>query len=183
MSDQKKHQSPAKTVDDQVEEKDKKSSEIARLEKKIEELERDLEKAREKNQQSEQAVARAQADYQNLSRRTEEERQKIYQTVAKIFVAELLEPLEQLNMAAVQLNDPGLNMVLEKLAKVLEQHGLKPIEVVGQPFDVETMECVEVEDGIKPELGVVTKELRQGYRLGDEVIQHAKVIVGRKLNT
>lgn len=183
MSDQKKHQSPSKPVDDQVEEKGNKSSEIVKLEKKIGELERDVEKAREKNQQMDQAVARARADYQNLSRRTDEERQKIYQTAAKIFVAELLEPLEQLSMAATQLNDPGLNMVLEKLARVLEQHGLQPIEVMGQPFDVETMECVEVEDGVEADQGVVTKELRRGYRLGGEVIQHAQVIVGQRVKS
>lgn len=142
-------------------------------------LSSEIELLKQKNQQAEQAVARAQADYQNLRRRTDEEQRRIYQTASKMFIADLLEPLEQLDMAAGQINDSGLNMVLDKLAAVLAEHGLKTIDVLGKPFDVDVMECIEVEDGIEADEGVVTKELRKGYQLGDEVVQHAQVIVGK----
>ena len=46
-------------------------------------------------------------------------------------------------MAARQLDDSGLNMVLTQLFDRLKEQGLEPIDPIGQPFDVETMEVVE----------------------------------------
>lgn len=113
------------------------------------------------------------ADYQNLVRRTNEERGRVARLAARNFVDGMLQPLSHLTLAGQQLNDAGLNMVIGQLWQSLEENGLKKIDALGQDFDVSTMEAVEKgEHGKK-----VLKIVRDGYVLNDEVIQHAKVIL------
>lgn len=113
------------------------------------------------------------ADYQNLVRRTSEERSKVAKLAAKNFVEDLIQPLNHLTLASEQLNDAGLNMVITQLWQALEQNGLKKIHALGRPFDVTLMEASEI--GEKGE--TVVKVISEGYTLNNEVIQHAKVIL------
>lgn len=113
------------------------------------------------------------ADYQNLVRRTSEERSKVAKLAAKNFVEDLIQPLNHLSLASEQLNDAGLNMVITQLWQALEQNGLKKIDALGKPFDVTLMEASEISE--KGE--TVVKVISEGYTLNNEVIQHAKVIL------
>jgi molecular chaperone GrpE len=113
------------------------------------------------------------ADYQNLMRRTAEERSRVARLAARNFIEDLLQPLSHLTLASEQLNDPGLNMVVSQLWQALEQNGLVKIDALGKAFDVETMEATQ--KGDKGEK--VIKIVRDGYKLNDEVIQHVKVIL------
>lgn len=113
------------------------------------------------------------ADYQNLIRRTNDERGKVARLAARNFIEDLLHPLSNLTLASEQINDSGLNMVVSQLWQTLERNGLKRIDALGKNFDVSTMEVTQKEKkGQK-----VTKIVREGYTLNDEVIQHAKVIL------
>ena len=126
-----------------------------------------LEEARAKEQ-------RALADYQNLVRRTQQERVKIAKMASQELVESLLQPLEHLSLAAEQVNDPGINMVITDLWQALGSQGLREVDALGKKFDVNTMEVVEREG--KGE--TVMKVIKRGYLLNGEVIQHAKVVVG-----
>ena len=113
------------------------------------------------------------ADYQNLVRRTQEERGRVARLAARNFIDSLLQPLSHLTLASLQLNDAGLTMVVSQLWQGLEQNGLKKIDALGKEFDVNTMEAVE--KGVFGQK--VLKVVSDGYTLNDEVIQHAKVIL------
>lgn len=116
---------------------------------------------------------RALADYQNLVKRSQEERLKSIQLANKGLVETLLSPLEHLSLAAKQLDDQGLNMVIRDFWQVLEEAGLEEIYPKGKKFDFEIMEAVDKEgDGEE-----VVKVVKRGYRLNGQVIQHAKVVV------
>lgn len=143
----------------------------------VQELEETIAQLTEKLSLSQQQAARAQADYQNLLRRTQEDRVKFVKMAGRELVTDLLEPLSHLNMAAAQLNDPGLTMVVKQLSTRLEQNGLREIQVLGKPFDVHTMEATEILDEGDV---VVTKVVTPGYELNGEVIAHAKVVLGKK---
>ena len=116
---------------------------------------------------------RALADYQNLVKRNQEDRLKLIRLANKDLIETLLTPLEHLNLAAEQLDDQGLNMVVRDFWQVLEEAGLEEIYPKGEKFDLATMEVVEK----KGEGDRVSKVVRRGYRLNGQVIQHAKVIV------
>lgn len=141
-------------------------SELEELRAEIAQLSQDLESVRKREQL-------ALADYQNLIRRTNEQKGKIAKLAAKTFVEDMLTPLSHLSLAAEQINDSGLNMVVTQLWQSLEANGLKKVEALGKEFDVNTMEATDSgENGTK-----VVKVVQDGYLLNDEVIQHAKVIL------
>jgi molecular chaperone GrpE len=117
---------------------------------------------------------RAQADYQNLVRRTQEDRAKLVKFATADLMLSLLVHFDHLEMAATQLKDAGLSMVLDQLQKDLKDYGLEEIKALGQDFDVNTMEAVDkTGEGEK-----VVKVQSKGYKLNGEVIRHAKVVIG-----
>lgn len=120
---------------------------------------------------------RLQADYQNLVRRTREEKLAHSKRATERLMTDLLDPLAHLSLASEQLNDPGLRMVIDQLWTTLGVHGLQQIEVLGKPFDVNIMEAVEAVDP-EAESAVVTSVVRPGFTLNGEILQHAKVVVG-----
>lgn len=143
------------------------------LDLKVEELSKQIVSLSEQLQDAKRREQLALADYQNLVRRTNEERSRVARMAARNFVEDLIQPLSHLSLASEQLTDAGLTMVVSQLWQVLEQNGLKKIDALGNDFDVNTMEATESgEKGKK-----VIKVVSEGYTLNDEVIQHAKVIL------
>jgi molecular chaperone GrpE len=59
----------------------------------------------------------------------------------------------------------------------LREAGAAPIESVGRPFDPNVHEAVATApaDGVPP--GTVAREVRRGWRLGDELLRPAQVVV------
>jgi len=146
------------------------------LDELIEKLNGELELARAKE-------LRAVADYQNLVRRNREEKIKIAKFAALDFIETIIDPLTHLSLAAQQLNDQGLNMVITQLWMKLNEAGLEEINPVGQEFDVNTMEAVADQSGevdlaeSEEKKQKVVKVVSKGYKLNGEVIRHAKVLV------
>ena len=120
---------------------------------------------------------RALADYQNLSKRSAEEKIVIRTFASQIVIEKLLPVVDSLEKAEAHVKDTGLTLALKELFKVLEQFGVKKIVSLGQPFDPYTMECISVEEGTEDE---VIEELIPGYEMNDKVIRPAKVKVGKK---
>lgn len=116
---------------------------------------------------------RAMADYQNLQRRSSAERLALIKMANKDLCQALLQPLEHLSLAALNLHDKGLDMVVEQFWKELQAFGLQEIPVLGQKFDLATMEVVDKKTRGEQVIEVV----RKGYTLQGEVIQHAQVIL------
>ncbi len=113
------------------------------------------------------------ADYQNLVKRNQEERVKFLQLANQSLVETMLSPLEHLSLAAEQIDNQGLNMVIRDFWQVLEEAGVEEIYPKGEKFNLETMEAVEKEGNGQ----TVVKVVKRGYRVYGLVIQHAKVIV------
>jgi molecular chaperone GrpE len=140
----------------------------------VEQLSAELAAVRQQLSDAQEQVLRAQADYQNLVRRQQDERQRLVALATHDLMSSLLQPLEHLELAAHQLNDPGLNMVIARLHQSLQEQGLEPIDPVDQPFDHTIMEAIEgsQENGTK-----VIKVHSKGYKLNGHVIKHAQVVV------
>ncbi len=142
-------------------------NETSETSEELTQLQRDLAQAKD-------SVLRSQADYQNLIRRTQEDRTKLVKMATRDLVEDLLQPLDHLSLASAELKDKGLDMVVAQLWRTLNNHGLEEIQVMDQPFNHQTMEVVDK----KGDGDMVQSVIRKGYRLHGEVIQHAKVIVG-----
>lgn len=139
----------------------------------LKKAEEEITRLQEQLKMAEEREKRVLADYQNLQRRSQAERLVFIKMANKDFCQALLQPLEHLSMAAANIKDQGLNMVVDQFWKELNDFGLEEIEVLGAKFDVETMEVVDK----KGEGEKVVEVVRKGYKLNGEIIQHAQVIL------
>ena len=72
----------------------------------------------------------------------------------------------------------GVELVFQKFTDALEKVGVTPIEAVGEAFDEAEHEAMMQQPGPDDaESGTVLAEIQPGYRLGDRVLRHARVIV------
>jgi molecular chaperone GrpE len=153
-------------------EQEQTSSEVQNLQAELERVSHDAQKAQESER-------RAIADYQNLMRRTQEDRAKMIKMASRSVVESILQPLEHLFLAKEQLKDKGIDMVYQQFVQALQNEGLEEIQVMGKDFDPSLMEVVDkqpVDD--KKQIGKVIQVAKRGYRLNGEVIDHAKVVIG-----
>ena len=81
------------------------------------------------------------------------------------------------NSSDIESIKKGLKLIYDKLMKTLDDQGIKKIEAVGQPFDVEFHEALmqRKADNVAPH--TVLDEIEKGYMYKDRVIRHAKVVV------
>lgn len=145
-----------------------------------------LEAIRAEKEQQFASWQRTQADFANYRRRAEQERAELVRTAEAALVRELLPVLDDLERAMAGLPAElqgltwvdGIFFIERKLRSLLELHGLKPIEALGQEFDPFVHEAV-IRDGEPGEATVVTAELQKGYRFHDRVLRPTLVKVGR----
>lgn len=119
---------------------------------------------------------RAVADYLNLEKRVEKERQVLVRLASAQLLDKMLAVLDEIERVQQYLNDEGLDLVIAKFRQVLESEGVFEIEANGRSFNPLTMDAVELAEGDKD---IVVEVVVKGYRLGDEVLRPAKVKVGR----
>jgi molecular chaperone GrpE len=130
-----------------------------------------------------EALARANADYQNLLKRVEAERAEMSAYFTQNFTKKLLPTLDNLDRVVsgtpVELQTgavyEGVKHAATGLSKVLETMGVQSFSSVGELLNPELHEALS--QGPGPE-GSIVAEFEKGYKLGDTVIRHAKVVVG-----
>jgi molecular chaperone GrpE len=71
----------------------------------------------------------------------------------------------------------GYAMSLRRIDATLPQFGLELIPCIGETFDPELMEVLELVPGTGKPKGTVVEEVRRGYRRGGSVIRFAQVKV------
>jgi len=126
---------------------------------------------------------RAQADYSNLKRRTDQEKQEMAKYANTQLILNLLPVLDDFDRAFEKMPPrmaktewaEGFQLIASKLRAMLAAQGLQPIEAVGKPFDPALHDACLHEKGAE---GIVVKDLRKGYRLFDRVIRPTQAVVG-----
>ena len=130
----------------------------------------------EKLEDFENRLKRALADYANLEKRVEREKEDFVKLANAQLVDKLLPVLDDLELCEKHLKDKGVSLVGDQFREVLKSEGLEEIKASGEKFDPETMDCVEIVAG--PKNRVVEVALK-GYLLNNRVIRPAKVKVGQ----
>lgn len=131
---------------------------------------------------------RLMAEFENYKRRTSREKVEIIQSAGKEVIGKLLPVLDDFDRAIIALETAqdvesvkqGVDLVHSKLIKILEQQGLKEMEVKGETFDSEFQEAITAIQAPSEELkNKVVDVLEKGYTLNDKVIRFAKVVIGK----
>ena len=96
----------------------------------------------------------------------------------------VLDDLERAIKAGSEAGDTGqfiegIRLIYNKFKSILEQRGLKEINAVGEPFDVDFHDAITNIPALKEDQkGCVIDQVEKGYTLNGKVIRYAKVIVG-----
>ena len=123
-------------------------------------------------------LQRVQADFANYRKRALRDQQAAADRAKAAVVSQLLGVLDDLERARAHgdLESGPLKLVADKLLNALTGLGLTAFGAEGEDFDPVLHEAVQHEgdggDGSKPVIGTV---MRQGYKLGEQVLRHALV--------
>src|SRR6201999_615470 len=123
-------------------------------------------------------LQRVQADYANYRKRALRDQEATAERAKAAVVSQLLGVLDDLERARSHgdLDSGPLKAVADKLVGALTGLGLAAFGAEGDDFDPALHEAVQHEgdgsDGSRPVIGTV---MRQGYKLGDQVLRHALV--------
>jgi molecular chaperone GrpE len=135
-------------------------------------------------QETRQHLLRVHADFDNFRKRTRQEMEDLRRFAARQLLLDLLpiadnfeRALSAFSSGNVEEIRTGVEMVHRQLLGVLEKHGVRPMEVVGAPFDPNMHEAVMQEPADGRDAGVVVEELQKGYTLHEKVLRPAMVKV------
>ena len=158
------------------------------LQKKLADVEDQIEAAKKEASEATERMLRLQADWDNYRRRTAAERLAEKERAAEKLVTDLLPVIDDIERAiehaGVTEGDTqfqqfvdGVSAVHAKMLGVLEKEGVEPIDPAGEPFEPLAHQAVgRVEDKDAYD-ETVAQVYQKGYRMGDKVIRTAMVTV------
>lgn len=149
----------------------------------VQALENELEMLRGQLEEEKNRHLRTRADFDNFRKRMDREAEAKRINAKKEILMDLLKYLDYFDQARKQVQDPaaakGLDIMARQFHELLHRHGVKPIECLGQPFDPEEHEGVGYIATEEYPEGCVAEELCCGYKLGDILLQPARVMVAK----
>jgi molecular chaperone GrpE len=148
-------------------------------------LENALEAEKKRSEEYLTQLKYARADIENLEKRFDRQLEDAKKHANERIMIELLDIVDELELAVKSAKScgssgtltQGVEMILKKFTKILENEGVTPIRSVGEPFDPEKHNAVArtEENGIE---GVTIKEeIRKGYTMRGKVIRPSTVKV------
>src|SRR5207302_1825244 len=143
----------------------------------------EVERLRHTLDEEQQRHLRLRADFDNARRRASRELEAARrdgQRGALLPLLPVLDSLERALAAGSTDHDfyEGVAATHRLFLAALREAGAEPIESVGRPFDPnlhEAVAAVPAADEVAP--GTVVREVRRGWRLGDELLRPAQVVV------
>jgi len=128
-------------------------------------------------------LIRTRADFDNFRKRTARDDARLRKMAAEGVVRDLLPVLDNLERALEHATDDsgglasGVEMVRKQFSEVLTRHGLSTIASAGHAFDPNVHEAVACVPSPDVPPNHVIQEFQKGYRLGEQVLRPAKVVV------
>ena len=151
-----------------------------------ERLQQELEAARQQARDNLDKAMRAQAEMENLRKRTARDVENAHKFALDRFVGELLPVLDSLELgleaadtAGADSLREGMDLTLKKFQAVLEKFGVSVIEPHGEKFNPDRHEAVSMQELEGSESGTVISVMQKGYDLNGRLIRPAMVIVAK----
>lgn len=128
------------------------------------------------------------AEFENYKKRTTKERLELYKTANQDVMVSLLPVLDDFERALLQLAKTegeetlkGVTLISDKLNSILKNKGLEPVNAVaGDAFNADIHEAITQVPAPSEEMkGKIIDVIERGYKLGDKIIRHPKVVVGQ----
>ena len=150
-------------------------------------LQAENEELRQRVEDAERRLAYAQADFQNIGKRKDEQYQANLKHVTGDFIKNLLpvvDNFERALKAAEQAHSydalvGGVNGTLKQLMTALQKAGVTPIDALGQEFDPNVHEAIGYAEGSEHPANTVAEEMQRGYMMHDRILRPTLVKVSQ----
>ncbi len=144
----------------------------------IEQLEHEVKNYKDK-------LLRNAAELENFKKRMNQERINDRKYASKNLIADILNPLEQMNMVVNMKTDNdilknyliGFKMINDQFYTILEQDGLKEIDALNKPFDPKLHHAIEKISDVDQPNGVNLEVVLKGYTYKEQILRPAMVKV------
>lgn len=127
------------------------------------------------------------AEFENFKKRTSKERMDLFKTAGQEVIVSLLPILDDFDRALKELSKSedkemfkGVELINNKFRETLKSKGLEQIEVgEGDAFDAEVHDAItQIPAPSKKLKGKIIDVVEKGFKLGERIIRHPKVVVG-----
>lgn len=144
----------------------------------------------EKVKNLQDTLLRKAAEFENYKRRTENDQLNLLKYAAESFILKVIPVYDDLGRSVDHLDESnieslkeGLKLVYDKFTKILDEQGIKKLEVKGEQFDVDFHEALMQQPSAEVPANTILTEVEAGYSYKEKVIKHAKVIVSQEIET
>ncbi len=118
------------------------------------------------------------SEYENYRKRTNIEKADLLLNGSREMMKAILPVIDDFERALAATADEGVQLIYNKMLKILEQKGLKAMEVKGEKFDENLHEAItRIPAADESQKGTVVDVVEKGYYLNDKVLRYAKVVV------
>ena len=122
------------------------------------------------------------AEFENYKKRSQKEREGLYNSILSDTITAILPVLDNLeNAIKVETKDKeykqGVELVLKQFKDILTLKGVEEIKTVGEKFDPSLHEAVSSVQDEKVGEKEIVQEYRKGYKIGNKIIRHSMVVV------
>ncbi len=127
------------------------------------------------------------AEFENYKKRTSKERMDLFKTAGQEVMTALLPVLDDFERALKEMSKSednemfkGVELIHIKLKESLKSKGLEEIKIrEGDTFDAEVHDAItQIPSPNKKMKGKIIDVVEKGYKLGNRIIRHPKVVVG-----
>ena len=144
-----------------------------------------IQKLQDQLKDAEKRVLMAQADLENSRRRLRRESEDRIKYAPSSLMTDLLDSLDNLQRAVDAYEaDPngdglrdGVKMVAAQIMESLGKRGCMPIEAIGQPYDPNLHQALQMQASEEHPANTVIQDLRAGFKLYDRVLRPSQVFV------
>lgn len=127
------------------------------------------------------------AEFENYKKRTSKERVDLFKTAGQEVIVSLLPVMDDFDRAMKELAKSedkeifkGVELIYTKFRETLKSKGLTEAKAKqGDAFDAEIHDAItQIPAPSKKLKGKIIDVVEKGYKLGDKIIRHPKVVVG-----
>lgn len=153
----------------------------------LKEAEAKMVEVESKFKQSKDDYLRVLADFDNFRKRSQKEKEELQKFAGENIFKELLPILDgfdqTLNHAKPQGElanfIAGVELLRKQVIQIFSKFGVTKIEALGQSFDPNLHEAMSQEESSDHKAGTIIREWRSGYKMHEQLLRPAMVIVAK----
>ena len=155
--------------------------------KAIKDLKLQIDKEKENVDKQIDRYKRLLAEFDNYKRRTDREKSEISSLSMMNFAKDIITVVDDFERTLESIPKikkeesyiKGVNLIFDKLLKILVDKEIEPFNSIGKKFDPELHEAISRIEDAKSKDGIIVNEYLKGYKNKQKIVRHAQVIVAK----